>query len=81
MANEDIRSRRITELEAENARLRRIIQILKDESRPLWEKELAKYPPVRETTEAEYEEMMRNHVPGSGERFLKELGLLPRNTA
>jgi len=28
-----------------------------------------------------YIEMMKNHVPGSGMKFLEELGLLPRKPA
>ncbi len=78
MSIEEAQARRIAELEAENARLRDVLEMVKEERRELRLIEFAKAPPPKEVTEEEYEEMMRNHVPGSGERFLKEIGLLPR---
>jgi hypothetical protein len=36
-----------------------------------------KAPPAKETTEEEYMEMMKNHVPGAGLKFLAELGIYP----
>ncbi len=77
MSIEQAQARRIAELEAENARLRFVLDAVKEDRRQLWDREKATYPPTKEITAADYDEMMRNHVPGSSERFLEELGLLP----
>jgi hypothetical protein len=68
--NEDELRRRIAELEAEVADLRAERKVLRDII-------CAKAPPARETTEAEYLEMLHNHVPGSGLKSLAELGIYP----
>ena len=68
--NEDDLHRRIAELEAENAELRADRRELRDII-------CAKVPPMKETTEEEYLEMMKNHVPGAGLKFLEGLGINP----
>lgn len=68
---------RISELEKENARLKDSLEFVKADRKALRD-EL--YGPVREEdlpTEEEVLEMMKNHVPGSGMKFLEELGILP----
>ena len=77
-ANDEIYRRRIAELEAENARLRQSLESVKAERKDLRDRV---YGPVKEEdlpTEEEYLELMKNHVPGSGMKFLEELRLLPR---
>jgi hypothetical protein len=72
---------RIAELEKENAYLKDSLEFVKADRKALRD-EL--YGPVRVEdlpTEEEYIEMMKNHVPGSGMKFLEELGLLPRKPA
>ncbi len=74
-SNDEMYNRRITELEAENARLRDALEFVKAERKALRD-EL--YGPVHidvETTDDEYLQRMKNHQPGSGVRFLEELGL------
>jgi hypothetical protein len=61
---------RIAELEAEVAELRKDRKELRDAL-------CAGAPPMQETSEEEYLEMMRNHVPGAGLKFLEQLGLYP----
>jgi hypothetical protein len=68
-SDEELR-RRIAELEAEVIELRAERKLLRDAI-------CAKAPPAKETTEQEYLEMMRNHVPGSGLKFLEGLGIYP----
>jgi hypothetical protein len=75
--NEDDLRRRVTELEAENARLRDTLEWVKAERKELREIIFAQGPSEPETTEEEYMEMMKNHVPGSGRRFMEELGIIP----
>jgi regulator of replication initiation timing len=69
-ANEDELRRRIADLEAENAELRAERKELRERI----------YGPVREEDlpgEEVYLEMMKNHVPGAGLKFLAELGIYP----
>ena len=75
--NEDELRRRIAELEAENARLRDTLEWVKAERKELREIIFAQAPAETETTEEEYLEMMKNHVPGAGLKFLAELGIYP----
>ena len=73
--SEEFYRKRIAELEAENARLREILDEVKADRRQLAERV---YGPVSEKdrpTEEELMEVMRNHVPGSGARLLAELGI------
>lgn len=73
--NEEMYKRRIAELEAENARLRDSLEFVKAERKALRD-EL--YGPVQidvETTDEEYAQRIQNHVPGSGLKFLEEIGL------
>lgn len=74
---EDELRRRVAELEAENARLRGTLERVKAERKELREIVFAQVPPDKETTEEEYREMIKNHVPGSGRRFMEELGIIP----
>jgi hypothetical protein len=70
--------RRIAELEAEVARLKNSLEVAKTERKELRER---LYGPVKEEdlpTEAEYLEMVKNHVPGSGSKLLERLGLKPK---
>jgi hypothetical protein len=72
---------RIAELEAENARLRDSLEYVKADRKQLRDQ---LYGPVKEEdlpTEEEYLAAMKNHVPGSGMKFLEELGLLPRKSS
>ena len=68
--NEDDLRPRIAELEAEIVELRAERKALRDVI-------CARTPPAKETTEEEYIEMMKNHVPGAGLKFLAELGIYP----
>ena len=61
---------RVAELEDENADLRAQRRALRDII-------CATGPDSKETTEAEYLEMLHNHVPGSGLKFLESLGIYP----
>jgi hypothetical protein len=68
---------RIADLEKENARLKDSLEFVKADRKALRD-EL--YGPVRDEdlpSEEEVLEMMRNHVPGSGMKFLAELGIFP----
>jgi hypothetical protein len=76
---EELRSR-IAELEKENARLVQVLEWTKEERKELRDIVFANAPPSRETSEEEYLEMMRNHVPGSGRKFMEELGIIPGAT-
>jgi hypothetical protein len=62
--------RQIAELEAKVADLRAERKVLRDII-------CARGPESKDTTEAEYLEMLHNHVPGSGLKFLAELGIDP----
>ena len=69
---------RIAELETENAELRSDLEDVRKERRELRDIVCSTVPPAPETSDEEYEEMLKNHVPGSGRRFLEGLGILPR---
>jgi hypothetical protein len=76
--NEESYDRRIAELEAEVARLRDSLEVAKAERKELRDRI---YGTVREEdlpTEAEYLEMIKNHIPGSGNKLLERLGLKPK---
>jgi hypothetical protein len=62
--------RRIAELEEQ-------VEKLRAERRELRDILCANAPPMKETTEEEYLEMMRNHVPGAGLKALEKLGINP----
>ena len=68
---------RLAELEAENARLRQALELVKAERKELRDKVYGPYPEGERTTEAEMAEIMKNRVPGDGMKFFAELGLLP----
>jgi hypothetical protein len=69
---------RIAQLEAENARLREILDEVKADRRQLAERVYGPVPDKYRPTEEEVLEAMRNHVPGSGLKWLAEMGLYPR---
>ena len=81
-SNDEVYQRHIAELEAENARLRQTLEMVKAERRELRERVYGPYP--EEGTLAEEQELadfMKNRVPGDGMKFFAELGLLPgKNT-
>jgi hypothetical protein len=68
---------RIADLERENAEFRQTLEWVKEERKELRDIVCAGVPEGPETTEEEYLEMLKNHVPGSGRRFMEELGILP----
>jgi hypothetical protein len=70
--------RRVAELENENARLRNTLESVKQERKELRKLLFAKAPPSREVSDEEYMDMLKNHVPGSGRKFMEELGIIPR---
>jgi predicted nuclease with TOPRIM domain len=77
-SNDEFYQKRIAELEAENARLREILDEVKADRRELAERVYGPVPDKYRPTEEELMEVMRNHVPGSGARILAELGITPR---
>jgi hypothetical protein len=77
-SNDEMYKRRIAELEAENARLRDSLELVKAERRALRDELYGEVKLEKETTEDEYLEIVRNHRPGSTARILAELGLTPR---
>jgi hypothetical protein len=72
---------RVAELETENARLRSTLESVKQERKELRKVVFAKAPPSREVSDEEYADMLRNHVPGSGRKFMEDLGIIPRTTS
>lgn len=85
--NEALR-RRIAELEAENARLanengalREFNDLLQAQRKEHLDMILGPVDESKLPTEEEYIEMMKNHVPGSGLKFLAELGIYPTKPA
>jgi hypothetical protein len=76
--NDDLLRQRITDLEAENARLRKSLEMVKAERRELRERLDGPYPEGPGISEEELMEIMKNRVPGEGMKFFAELGLLPR---
>jgi hypothetical protein len=73
--NEEAYRQRITQLEAENARLRNTLEEVKADRRQLAEQVYGPVPEEYRPTEEELIEVMRNHQPGSGARLLAELGI------
>lgn len=69
--------RRVAELEAENARLRLALDLVKAERKELREKIYGPFPEEQRTSEKEMAEIMKNRVPGEGMKFFSDLGLLP----
>ena len=76
-STEDELRQRIAELEAQNARLRQSLDWAKEERKELRDIVCVDVPELSETTAEEYRQMMKNHVPGSGRRFMEELGIIP----
>jgi predicted nuclease with TOPRIM domain len=74
--NDPIRER-VAELEAENARLRQALDLVKAERKELREKVYGPFPEEQRTSEEEMAEIMKNRVPGEGMKFFADLGLLP----
>jgi predicted nuclease with TOPRIM domain len=79
--NDDAYHRRISELEAENARLRERLESVKADRKQLRDALYGKEQLAQETTEEEYLELVRNHQPGSTARILAELGISPRKSS
>jgi predicted nuclease with TOPRIM domain len=79
-SNDELYQKRISELEAENARLRDSLEVAITERRQLRERVYGQVKEEDLPTEEDYIELMRNHVPGSGMKFLAELGLWPRKS-
>jgi hypothetical protein len=63
--------RRIAKLESENERLRQNLESVKAERKELYGPATIEKP----ATEEELIEVMKNQVPGSGQRLLAELGI------
>lgn len=85
--NDESARRRIAELEAENARLatenaslREFNEMLRAQRREALDI-LCPVDQIPETTEQELIDVMKNHVPGSGMKFLEELGVFPRKAS
>ena len=76
--DETVYQKRISQLEAENARLREILDEVKADRRELAERVYGPVPDKYRPSEEEVLEAMRNHVPGSGMKWLAEMGLYPR---
>jgi hypothetical protein len=68
---------RIAELEKENAELREFNELLKAQRKEHLDIIMGPPPPYDPKVEEEIIEMMKNHVPGSGLKFLAELGIYP----
>ena len=75
--DEQAYQQRIAQLEAENARLRHTLDEVKADRRQLAEQVYGPVPDKYRPTEEEVIEAMRNHVPGSGLKWLTEIGSLP----
>ena len=75
--NEAAYQQRIAQLEAENARLREILDEVKADRRQLAERVYGPVPDEYRPTEEELLDVMRNHGPGSGARILADLGITP----
>lgn len=82
---EDELRRRIAELEAENKSLKDFNELLKAQRKEHLDMILG---PEKELDDAalsaieqEMAEMIKNHVPGSGLKFLAELGIHPQRTS
>ena len=77
-SNDDLLRQRVAELEAENARLRKSLEMVKSERKELRERLDGPYPEGPGITEEELAEFMKNRVPGEGMKFFADLGLLPK---
>lgn len=77
-SSEEFYRNRVAELEAENARLRDTLEMVKAERKELRDMVCGPDRPEDRPTEEEYIEMMKNHVPGSGLKFFADLGIVPR---
>jgi predicted nuclease with TOPRIM domain len=75
--NDDLLRQRVAELEAENARLRKSLDMVKAERKELRERLDGPYATDGWTTEEEMIKIMKELVPGEGMKFFAELGLLP----
>jgi hypothetical protein len=85
--NDELLRRRIVDLEAENARLatenaslREFNEMLRAQRREALDI-LCPVDQIPETTEEELIDAMKNHVPGSGMKFLEELGIFPKKAS
>jgi hypothetical protein len=78
--NDDLLRQRVAELEAENERLRRSLDMVKAERKELREELYGPYPEGPSISEEELIEFMKNRVPGEGMKFFADLGLLPRKS-
>jgi hypothetical protein len=72
---------RLAELEAENARLRQTLEMVKAERKELREKVYGLFSQDPQATEDEMTEFMKDRVPGDGMKFFAELGLLPTKSS
>jgi predicted nuclease with TOPRIM domain len=79
--NDVMSQQRIAELEAENARLRRTLEMVKAERKELRERVYGTFPVENWPTEEEMIEIVKNLVPGEGMKFFAEMGLLPGKTS
>jgi hypothetical protein len=72
---------RIAELEAANAELQEELAFVRQDRKELRDELCKGLPPSPEMSEEEeeklYLEMLKNHVPGSGMKFLESLGIYP----
>ena len=75
--NDDAIQQRLAALEAENARLRRSLDMVKAERKELRDRVYGPFPTENLPTEEEMIEIMKHIVPGEGMRFFAEMGLLP----
>jgi hypothetical protein len=76
--HDEVIQQRVAELEAENARLRETLAMVKAERRDLRERVYGPYPEAGTyADEQELTEFMKNRIPGDGMKFFAELGLLP----
>lgn len=71
-------NQRIAELEAENARLRQSLEMVKAERKALRDQLYGPAVLDRETTEQDYLDLIQNHKPGSTARIIAEIGIAPR---
>jgi hypothetical protein len=78
-SSDSILQQRIAALEAENARLRQTLDMVKAERKELRERVYGPFPEASRISEAEMAEIVKNLVPGEGMKFFAEMGLLPEN--
>jgi predicted nuclease with TOPRIM domain len=75
--NEEPDRSRLAELEAENARLRETLDMVKAERKELRDRLDGPINDENLPSEGEYMELMKSHVPGSGLKFFADLGIFP----